>query len=175
MERAQAGDRDAFALLYDRFSGLLLAAALRFLSGRRAESNDLVHDVFLEAWQHARSYDRQRGSVRTWLLLRLRSRAFDLRGRAETRRTELSEDPSALERHPTQVRAHASELLAVRTALSGLAPDVREVIDQTYFAGLTAREISEHTGLALGTVKSRLARGLSTLAAALAEGGENHE
>ena len=42
------------------------------------------------------------------------------------------------------------------------------MLDQTYFAGLTAREIAEQTGLALGTVKSRLARGLAALTAALA-------
>jgi RNA polymerase sigma-70 factor (ECF subfamily) len=175
MARAQTGDRLAFGALYDRFSPLLFAAALRFLSGHRAEASDLVHDVFLQAWQHVRSYDVARGSVRTWLLLRLRSRAFDLRSRAETRYTELSGGSEAFEHTAAPARAHAAELIAIRSALSGLPKDVREVLEQTYFAGLTAREIAAHSGLALGTVKSRLARGLSALAAALSGESERHE
>jgi RNA polymerase sigma-70 factor (ECF subfamily) len=175
MERAQAGETDAFGTLYDRFSVLLFAAALRLLGGRRAEASDLVHDVFLEAWQHVRSYDAARGSVRTWLLLRLRSRAFDLRARAESRYTELAGGHEAFEQNAAPTREHAAELFAIRDALARLEPDVREILDQTYFTGLTAREIAAHTGLPLGTVKSRLARGLSALEAALAERSESHE
>jgi RNA polymerase sigma-70 factor (ECF subfamily) len=169
MERAKTGDREAFGALYDRFSGLLSAAALRLLGGRRAEAGDLVHDVFLEAWQHVRSYDSARGSVRTWLLLRLRSRAFDLHARAESRYTEPVGGHEAFEHNAAPAQQHTAELLTIRSALANLERDVREVLDQTYFAGATAREIAEQTGLPLGTVKSRLARGLSALEAALAD------
>jgi RNA polymerase sigma-70 factor, ECF subfamily len=173
MERAQAGDSAAFGALYDRFSGLLLAAALRLLSGRRAEASDLVHDVFLEAWQHVRSYDVARGTVRTWLLLRLRSRAFDLRARAVTRYTELVGGHEGFAESAAPAHAHGAELLAIRSVLAELEPGIRAVLDQTYFEGLTAREIAERSGLPLGTVKSRLARGLSALEAALTERGEH--
>jgi len=69
-------DGEALGALYDRFAGQLLAAGQRFLGGAR-EAEDLVHDVVLEAWHRAGHYDRTRGSVRTWLMLRLRSRALD--------------------------------------------------------------------------------------------------
>ncbi|HEY2216370.1 MAG TPA: sigma factor, partial [Solirubrobacteraceae bacterium] len=72
--RAAAGDRAALGLLYDRFAPSMLAVGQRILGSAR-EAEDLVHDVFLEAWLRARYYDPARGSVRTWLMLRLRSRA----------------------------------------------------------------------------------------------------
>ena len=71
MQRAQSGDTEAFAAIYDRHAGALLALAQRMLGG---EALDLLHDVFLEAWQEVRSYDPSRATPRTWLLVRLRSR-----------------------------------------------------------------------------------------------------
>lgn len=168
MERAQAGDRSAFGLLYDRFAPALLGAAARMLGGPR-EAADLVHDVFLEAWQHVREYDARKGSVRTWLLLRLRSRALDLLGRAERRHTRVGDGPEQLERPDPGAREHGLEQLAVRQALARLEEGVRAVLELTYFDGLTAREIAARAGIPEGTVRSRLARGLAALAEALGE------
>jgi RNA polymerase sigma-70 factor, ECF subfamily len=166
--RAQAGDRAAFGLLYDRFAPALLGAAARILGDRR-ESADLVHDVFLEAWQRVREYDPQRGSVRTWLLLRLRSRALDHLGRAERRHTQVGAGPELAERGRPGARDHTMEQLAVRQALTRLEGDVRAVLEQTYFEGLSAREIAARSGIPEGTVRSRLARGLAALTAVLGE------
>jgi RNA polymerase sigma-70 factor, ECF subfamily len=71
------GDSAALALLYDRYSGSMLALAQRIV-GRGAEAEDVIHDVFLEAWRHAADYDQARGSVKSWLLLRTRSRSLDV-------------------------------------------------------------------------------------------------
>jgi RNA polymerase sigma-70 factor (ECF subfamily) len=170
VERARRGDRAAFGTLYDRFSPILLGAAIRFFRDRR-EADDLVHDVFLEAWQHVREYDRAKGSIRTWLLLRLRSRALDRMGRAEARKTRLLED-GADTAESVALGTDAIDVIAVRRALDGLDQDVRGVLERTYFEGLTAREIAEQANVPIGTVKSRLARGLSALGVALRGEGE---
>ncbi len=60
----------------------------------------------------------------------------------------------------------------MRRGLAELESDVRQVLEYTYFAGLTAKEIAERAGVPLGTVKSRLARGLAALEAALGGKGE---
>src|SRR5512145_1494630 len=62
-------DEAALAELYDRHAGPMLGVALRVL-GTRSDAEDLVHDVFVEAWQKAAAFDAQRGSVRSWLLMR---------------------------------------------------------------------------------------------------------
>lgn len=174
VERARTGDRAAFGCLYDRFSPILLGAAVRLFRDRR-EADDLVHDVFLEAWQHVREYDAAKGSVRTWLLLRLRSRALDRMGRAEFRKTTLLDDALGSVEARARPGTDAVDVIAVRRALEALEEDVRSVLERTYFEGLTAREIAEQTSVPLGTVKSRLARGLSVLGVALRGEGESDE
>src|SRR3954465_16018107 len=72
---AAAGDRDCLAALYDRYAPACLAVGRRILGDRR-EAEDLLHDVFLEAWRRAGDYDQGRGTVRAWLLMRIRSRAL---------------------------------------------------------------------------------------------------
>ena len=74
--RVVAGDHSALTQLYDRHAPVMLGVATRVLGSRR-DAEDLLHDVFLEAWQKAASFDATRGSVKTWLLLRVRSRAID--------------------------------------------------------------------------------------------------
>jgi RNA polymerase sigma-70 factor (ECF subfamily) len=152
----------------------MLGTAKRFFRDRR-EADDLVHDVFLEAWQHIREYDATKGTIRTWLLLRLRSRALDRIGRAEARRTRLFENGAgAFDRSPP-AGTDAVDVIAVRRALEGLDSDVRNVLERTYFEGLTAQEIAEQAHVPVGTVKSRLARGLSTLGLALSGEGKSDE
>src|SRR5688500_11434601 len=72
------GDKTALALIYDRHAGLLLALGMRILSDRTL-AEDVLHDVFLEAWHHAADFDPARGTVRAWLVTRMRSRALDRR------------------------------------------------------------------------------------------------
>ena len=79
------GDRTALAALYDRHSGILLGLAMRIVRDRR-EAEDLLHDVFLEAWRSAKDFDPKRGRVRTWLAIRMRSRALDLQKSARVSR-----------------------------------------------------------------------------------------
>jgi RNA polymerase sigma-70 factor (ECF subfamily) len=162
MSRAARGDVDAFAEIYDRHAALLLALASRMLRSN-TEAQDLVHDVLIEAWQAARDYDASQAGIRTWLLIRLRSRALDRLGRsARYDAIRVALQPQA--RLKAELGTGQSERgLAVREALAELDADVREALQLTYFAGLTSAEIAERTGVPVGTVKSRLARGLQRL------------
>src|ERR1043166_9587946 len=80
-----AGVRKAPATLYERHASLLVGLALRIVREKR-EAEDLLHDVFLEAWRSAKGFDPKRSRVRTWLAIRMRSRALDLQKSA--RRSE---------------------------------------------------------------------------------------
>ena len=165
VSRICQGDSSALGALYDRYATLLFATSLRIL-GSRSEAEDLLHDVMLEAWQSAYQYDPARGSVRTWLLVRLRSRALDRLGRAGS--IELGAEPS--EGVVSQFGTlQTNDRLAIAEALERIDPDVRTVLELVYFRGLTGREIAEQVGVPLGTVKSRLARGLAALEALLEE------
>jgi len=178
VERLRRGDRVALGALYDRHAPALLGTAIKMLGAER-EAQDLLHDVFIEAWEHAREYDGTRGSVRTWLLVRLRSRALDRLGRAESRLGRSLDDLDADGRDVVTRRTTpplSVDSLAIRQALERLDDSTRDALTLTYFQGFSAREIGEHLNIPVGTVKSRIARGLACLEAAMnVEGGADAE
>ena len=166
-----AGDRGALAQLYDRYAPTLLAVGHRMLGGGR-EAEDLVHDVFLEAWRQAGSYDPARGTVRAWLLVRLRSRALD-RHRAASIAPVPVADVCQLEERAAagEDPALAPDRAAVRRALEALPREQRAVLELGYFHGLSSSEIALRTGAPIGTVKTRVATALAKLRAGLDPGG----
>jgi RNA polymerase sigma-70 factor, ECF subfamily len=164
--RIQSGETEAMGTVYDRHAPSLYAVAVRMLGAQR-EAEDLLHDVFLEAWQHVAEFDPNKGSVYTWLIVRLRSRALDRLGRAEARRARSLEEAPEMPQLTLDGSASAVDGIAVRRALGQVEPIVRQVLELTFFDGFTAREIAEQLAVPVGTVKSRLARGLSALEALL--------
>jgi len=173
IEAMSRGDNSALGVLYDRHCSILLATAARILGDAR-EAEDLVHDVLLEAWHKASDYDRARGSVRTWLLVRLRSRALDRWRRAGRIRAQTMEARTleallpALAADPAQSLDHAK----VRRAVEELPETQRRVLELAYFEGLSSTEVAEQLAIPIGTVKSRTAAGLARLRAAMHDSGE---
>jgi RNA polymerase sigma-70 factor, ECF subfamily len=174
MASVAKGDREALARLYDRHADVVLALIQRIVrDGALAE--DLLHDVFLEAWHHAAAFDPQRGSVRTWLMIRARSRALDRRGK-------LARDADvALRagREPARATSREADVIGIdgarlRRLAAGLDAELVRVIELAYFEGLSSSEMAEALDIPIGTVKSRMARALATLRAAFGaeiEGG----
>ncbi len=154
-----AGDRAAMASLYERHSGLLLGLAIRIVRDRR-EAEDLLHDVFLEAWRAAKDFDPKRGRVRTWLAIRMRSRALDLQKSARVSRNS---GDAGLEVMVDETEQPSPDHARVRGALAELGADQRRVLELAYFEGLSCSEIAERIAIPVGTVKSRIAAGLERL------------
>jgi RNA polymerase sigma-70 factor (ECF subfamily) len=164
------GDSAALALLYDRYSGSMLALAQRIV-GRGAEAEDVIHDVFLEAWRHAADYDQSRGSVKSWLLLRTRSRSLDVQKSARVSKQVSGLDDAWLAElgDPSRDTTAFADQARIRRVLVALPPDQREALLLGYFEGLSSSEIAERVGVPLGTVKSRVAAALSALRSALSD------
>lgn len=175
LQRIGQGDRDAFAKLYDRFSGPLYGTALRILRDT-AEAQDVVHDAFLTLWEKAKTFDAARGSAFSWAITLVRNRAID-RLRTRRRRADLLADSapgdlafggdhapvSALE-----AATRGEEARAVRAAVAALPPDQQHALELAFFAGLTQEQIAEKLRQPLGTVKARIRRGLLKLRDSLA-------
>ena len=164
------GDTRALAALYDRHAPLMLGLARRIVGGK-PEAEDIVHDVFVEAWRRAADYDEGRGSVKAWLLLRTRSRAIDHRKSAGVARTVPTGDTTWLASliDPREDDSEAPDRARVRRVLARLSVEQREVLLLGYFEGLSSSEIASQVGIPIGTVKSRVAAALSALRAALAD------
>jgi RNA polymerase sigma-70 factor, ECF subfamily len=158
-----AGDRGALATLYERHAALLLGLALRIVREKR-EAEDLLHDVFLEAWRSAKDFDPKRGRVRTWLAIRMRSRALDLQKSARVSRNT---GDGGLELLVDEAEGSSPDHRRVRSALAELGQEQRRVLELAYFEGLSCTEIAERVAIPVGTVKSRIAAGLDRLRSGL--------
>jgi RNA polymerase sigma-70 factor (ECF subfamily) len=165
--RMARGDQDGLAEIYDRHGRLVYSLAFRIVRDQ-SDAEDVVQDVFSQAWRQASRYDASRGSVLGWLLTLTRSRAIDrLRGRRS--RPEPSGDEGTLNSIPDPAApadvqaASAVQATQIRAALDGLTVLQRVAIELAFYEGLTHAEIAERLELPLGTVKTRIRQGLLKL------------
>lgn len=153
------GDQSALAELYERHASLLLGLAVRIVRDKQ-EAEDLLHDVFLEAFRAAKSFDPNRGRVRTWLTIRMRSRALD---QQKSARVSRNTGDGALDALVDEAPGASPDHARIRQALSALGPEQRKVLELAYFEGLSCSEIATKVQIPIGTVKSRIAAGLDRL------------
>jgi RNA polymerase sigma-70 factor, ECF subfamily len=159
--RMAQGDRSAVAALYERHASDLFGFAQSVLRNRQA-AEDLIHDVFLEAWRRSGDYSAERGSVRAWLLVRVRSRALDRLKSAGRSRVVPSPDDDERQLSTT-VPLHVGDQRRVRELLSRMPEAQQDVIILGYFEGLSTTEIAERLSIPAGTVKSRTRAALASL------------
>jgi RNA polymerase sigma-70 factor (ECF subfamily) len=170
--RVRDGDRNALTGLYERYSSVMLGLGVRIL-GARAEAEDVLHDVLVEAWKKAATYDETRGTVRSWLLLRMRSRCLDRKKSPRLARgQELDEATERkLEAPAAKEPKLGTERRILREALDGLTEDQRRPLELVYFEGRSIAEVAEALSLPVGTVKSRMNGARKALRGALVAGG----
>ncbi len=152
---------DALSELYQRYGNLLLGLGMRILRNL-SEAEDVVHDVFLEAWKNASGYDPSRASVRTWLTVRMRSRALDVIKSARVKRN-VGADPLVMAIDPTISMKDTHAEATLHRGLAALSQEQRSALELAYFGGLSCAEIAEHETIPVGTVKSRTANALVKL------------
>jgi RNA polymerase sigma-70 factor (ECF subfamily) len=170
----------ALSTLYDRYSRTVYGVGLKIL-GNRSLAEELVQDVFLKVWRSAGTFDSSRGSFATWLYRVTRSCALDLYRKRASRIRQVPDggphiaaarDSSA---GPQEVVDESWLSWRVSRALEVLDEPHREVIELAYFGGLSQREVSERTGVPLGTVKTRTAAAFRRLRRELAVGDTSRE
>jgi RNA polymerase sigma-70 factor (ECF subfamily) len=174
--RMAAGDASGLSNLYDRHARGLFSLSVRILHDE-GEAEDVVQDVFAQAWRQAPRYDGTRGPVVAWLLMMARSRSID-QLRARQGRPPLQEDDPSLLRDlsdgvalPDAQVVSADQARRVRAALLPLPALQRTAIELAFFEGLTHAEVAERLEQPLGTVKTRIRLGLLTLNAAMTGSG----
>ena len=174
LRRIASGDQAAAARLYDRHARPLYSLILRIL-GNETDAEDVLQDVYAQAFRQAARYDSRRGAVAAWLLTIARSRAID-RLRARRTRVEAPAGETTLDEMPdaqpdatsTMIDEERSRL--VRQALGELPMLQRMAIELAYYEGLSHSEIAQRLEQPLGTVKTRIRLGLLKLRDVLTEG-----
>ncbi len=159
------GDEQALASLYDRYRLILFGLIQRILHSR-PEAEDVLQEVFLQAWQKAADFDESRGRPFTWLVTLARSRAIDrlrsLGARDRLATASAREAPGELaDAVDDAILSEQSEI--VRGALAELPEEQRQVLLLAYFEGFTQSEIAGRLRSPLGTVKTRMRSGMIKL------------
>src|SRR5262249_47108760 len=162
----KAGDQSAVAELYDRYSSVVYAVALRVL-GDTGAAEDVLQEVFLQLWRNPSAFDASRGNLRAGLAVITRNRAIDS---LRKRRPETDIEDVIVSVAPDLAseadRSRAAE--KIRGVLGGMPAAQRSALEMAYFEGLSHSEIATKTGEPLGTIKTRIRTGLLALRKAFA-------
>jgi RNA polymerase sigma-70 factor (ECF subfamily) len=157
----KAGDQRAMAELYDRYSSIVYAVALRVL-GDTGKAEDVLQEVFLQLWKNPGAFDSARGSLGAWLAVITRNRAIDT---LRKRRPETDIEDVIISVAPDLAgdadRSRAAE--KVRGVLGTMPTTQRSALEMAYFEGMSHSEIASKTGEPLGTIKTRIRAGLTAL------------
>jgi RNA polymerase sigma-70 factor (ECF subfamily) len=166
IEAVAHADLGALESLYDAYGKIAFSLAYRIV-GDRGAAEDVVQDAFLSVWRQAKSYRRDRGSARTWLMSIVHHRSIDrLRASASGGTTvpieqvpeDYAEAPGVWQQVWAGLRGET-----VRNALNKLPIEQKKSIELAYFSGYTQTEIAALMGVPLGTVKGRMRIGLQKL------------
>lgn len=174
----RAGGTHAFERLYDHTVERVFALAQRLLRSRD-DAEEVVSEVYLQAYSQAHRYDPERGDVLAWLLTICHSRCIDvLRDRRKHTFIRQLHEPSqagGLHQHfePPYEMMQPGHVLT--EALSSLPPLRQRVLALAFCHGLSYSEIAEQLSLPLGSVKSHARRAILDLRAALRREDRWHE
>lgn len=157
----KSGDQSALAELYDRYSPIVYAVALRVL-GDTGAAEDVLQEIFLQLWRNPGAFDAARGSLGSWLAVIARNLAIDALRR---RRPETDIEDIIVSVAP-DLAAQADRSRAaqkVRDVLGTMPAPQRSALEMAYFEGMSHSEIAVKTGEPLGTIKTRIRTGLISL------------
>jgi RNA polymerase sigma-70 factor (ECF subfamily) len=166
----------ALEVLYARHSPLLRSVAMRILSNY-AEVDDVLQDVFIHLWGRSEDYSAEKGQLLGWLVTITRRRALDrvrqrsayqnATNRYEEKCKHAIGQPTSACIVDKEVQQHELHELVMHS-IEGLPPQQGEVVQLTFFKGLSQREIAARLSLPLGTVKTRIELGMRKLSRSLA-------
>jgi RNA polymerase sigma-70 factor, ECF subfamily len=164
VERAQAGDGNAFAELYERFSPEIYRYLLRHLDGRREAAEDLTAEVFVKVLERLDRYQFRGLPFSAWLYRIARNHMIDhLRARPKLPVGSIESAPEIPERRAELALDHSLDRQELIFALGRLTSDQRQVVTLRFLECLTTAETAAAMGKTEDAVKKLQARGLVQL------------
>jgi RNA polymerase sigma-70 factor (ECF subfamily) len=175
MQVLQAGNTDAFAVIFKRYHRLVHVTALRILRDA-AEAEDLTQTVFLEIYRNAGQYDPARGTLKVWLLQYAYSRSMNRRNYLAVRQFHNQTGVDAIEDGHSiwsPVRLAVQESVQLTSEVLAILPEAqRRTVEMFFFQGLTLKEIAERRHETLSNVRHHYYRGIERLRSYLDDDGQ---
>ncbi|MBF5043645.1 sigma-70 family RNA polymerase sigma factor [Aggregicoccus sp. 17bor-14] len=173
MLRVAAGDRQAFAQLFDRYHPSVARFALRFV-GDRARAEELTQDIFVKLYRHAKAY-RPSARFKTFLFRVATNHCLNEVRRGEYQVEHTVEEEAGVEmagpasEGPEQALAGRELERAVSRALAGMSERERAAFTMCRFEGMAYRDIAEALEASEAAVKSLIHRATLAVARAVEE------
>jgi len=163
LESIASGDQDAIGPCMKKYGGLVSSLARRFLPP--AEIEDAVQEIFIELWKNADRYTPEKAAESTFIAMIARRRLIDrVRKNARRPRHQTMETTFGLGAEDEDIRSDMGEdMRRARAAMSELSEQQKLVIRLSLTEGKSHQEIADATGMALGSVKTHLRRGMIRL------------
>jgi len=167
----QARDEQAFAQLFSHFAPLIKGFCLGNLNSNfpADAADEVVQEVMFKVWQKSPGFDSTKAAASTWIYTVMRNCRIDLMRRnkrtpADSDAIEIDDiwDEADDDRAFVYLQQSNNEVL-IEKSFTHLPPEQRQVLTQVYMQGKTHQQISDETGLPLGTVKSRVRIGLKKM------------
>jgi RNA polymerase sigma factor (sigma-70 family) len=169
LRRVAAKDRQAFEILYHRYAPRLYRYLSRLIRQREL-IEEVLDDVMLVVWQHASRYNHT-SRLSTWMFGIAYHKALKALARAanQARDVPLAMPDDWIDREGPDGALMRQELhRTLARALETLPPELRAVVELTYYEECSYQEIAEITGCPLNTVKTRMFHARRRLAQVLA-------
>lgn len=174
LQAVAAGDRPAFATLYQRTSGKLFGLCMQMLRDR-GDAEDALQEVYANVWRRARTFDSTRAAAMTWLITLTRNQCIDRLRRHRDDRLNDATAARLVDPDPEPpVQSEASEQRRrLEQCLGTLADQQRDAVRAAFYAGATYNQLAERVGVPLATMKSWIRRSLIRLRACLEQSEAN--
>lgn len=169
---AQKRDKRAFEELFDYYAPRIFGF-MQKLGAEQAVAEELMQDVMTTMWRKAHLFDAKKSSLSTWIYRVARNRRIDLlrRNRGEA----LDPDDAKLIIDSTPLADDQMDGfqrdMELRETLNELPEEQQSLLKLAFFEGLSHTQIADHTGIPLGTVKSRIRLAFSKLRTKLEKRG----
>jgi RNA polymerase sigma-70 factor (ECF subfamily) len=158
-------NRDAFIALYDRYAARVYALAMR-MCGEQMAAEEVAQDTFVKLWTRADAFSPKKGTFLSWLLTITRRTALD-RIRLDNRRPEFNNpvNPENTWRFSPDPNSQGEEARwrSLYFVLQEIPAEQREVIELSFYHGMSQSQIADYLTIPLGTVKTRIRLGMEKL------------
>ena len=161
LDRIARGDKTAVQDCLNKYGGLVWSLARR-MSAAQEDAEDAVQEIFVDIWKNAERFDAARSSETTFIAMIARRRLIDRLRYAKRRiaADSLEDITSEPQNRADEEMQTSIEAKDAARALQQLRPEQQQVLQLSIVQGLSHQEISDATGIPLGTVKTHARRGL---------------
>ncbi|TCT23662.1 RNA polymerase sigma-70 factor (ECF subfamily) [Melghiribacillus thermohalophilus] len=164
IEGMKKGSIEDFHLFYERHMVFTYKIVYSLLKNRE-EAQDICHDLFIEFFTKAHTYNPEKGSVKAWIAVKAKTRTIDYirRNKKILLKQNMIYSNDVAPESVEDVAVTRMESMKMKNLLKQLPEKQQEAIIYNYFQSMTHQEIADKLGRPLGTVKSLIRYGLQNL------------